>query len=282
MKLKTCIRLVSVFALIALVLNLASCYYTKYRFIHDKSEITSIEIVENRYSVDDNVYKDYQNVLVSIDNVEEFLIEFESVPYKMPFYNGLVTSFGNSEVGIKFIFKNGDYEILSSGIYSLEYRKDSGYDHAVSGIIGFFDDEKYEALVGKYLSKSESPKFYFMNDTGDISTIEIVDAYMSESEDGKLDFTYEKIVTIEDTESFLNELNSLEYRYSLHKRRNGYVLSASEHKKAIKITYNNGDYEIFSDDWRDIYVCSMDKYINDAYIGNYEKAAFDEFLNQRC
>ena len=275
-------KLISFLIFLSLMFQLSSCYRTKYRFIHETDEITSIEIVENRYTYEDGIKKDYQNVLVSVQDVDLFLEKFYSIPYKMPLYNGLVTSFHNSEIGIKFKFTNGDYEIVSSGVYKLVYESANGYDHAVDGIIGFFDEEQFDALMMEYLCEFEAPKLFLMNDRGDISSLEIVDAYMQELPDENLKLTYDTAAVVEDAEEFLDELYTLKYSYVLQEWRKGDVLERNEHRKVIKITYSNGDYEIFDSNWRDIYVSQTDQYFNDAYIGEFEREQFDALIKKYC
>ena len=275
-------KLISLLIFLSLMLQLSSCYITKYRFIHETDEIISIEIVENRYTYEDSIRKDYQNVLVSVQDVDLFLEKFYSIPYKMPLFNGLVTSFRNSEIGIKFKFSNGDYEIVSSGVYKLIYESANGYDHAVDGIIGFFDEEQFDALMVEYLCEFESPKLFLMNDRGDISSLEIVDAYMQELPNENSKLTYDTVAAVKDVEEFLDELYTLKYSYVLQELKNGAVLKPNEHRKVIKITYNNGDYEIFDSNWRDIYVSQTDQYFNDAYIGEFEREQFDALINKYC
>ena len=273
-------KLIFFTAFVGMVFQLSSCYRTNYKFIHHASEITSIEIVENRYIIEKNTLKDYQNVLVAIEDTDKFLNDFESIPYTMPLYNGMVLSFGYSEIGIKFIYSNGDYEILSSGVYKLVYKGENGYDHAVDGIIGFFDQEQFDTLLDNYLSEYKTPTFFLMNDSDMISSIEIIDGYMHESTDGRLEFTYNFIVKIENVDYFLNELHDLKYSYTLQQRKNGQVLDNNQHRNVIKITYTNGDYEIFDKNWRDIYVKEIDKYFNDAYIGEFDEEAFDSLIGK--
>ena len=269
----------SAILLLSVLFHLASCYITKYRFLHNTSEIVSIEIVENRYTIEDSLSKDYQNVLVTIESTDSFLNEFQSIPYTMPLYNGMVLSFRDSELGIKFTYSNGDYEILSSGAYNLVYRSESEYHYAVSDIIGFFDDEEFNNLVAKYLDQCENPKFYIMHDQNNISSIEVVDAYMCKNEDGELELSYSTVTNLEDTADFLSELGSLNYRYTLQKLGNSQVFDNNEHRDAIKITYRNGDYEIFGSDWRHMYTSETDTCIDNAYIGEFDEVEFNNFIS---
>ena len=273
-------KLVAFVLFIGLILQLSSCYSTQYRFLHSTSEIVSIEIVENRYEIEDNIYNDYQNVLASVENIDEFLNEFQSISYKMPLYNGLVLSFGNSELGVKFTYANGDYEVLSSGVYSLDYCADSGYTYALDDVIGFFDTEQYDALVEKYLKKCDDPKFFIMNNAEFIQSIEILDTYMSGSSNEALDIAYSTVCDIEDVERFLDELYALEYNYTLSKEKTGTLITTTEHNFVIQISYINGDYEIFDSDWRNMYVSASELYLYNAYIGEFDKTSFDALLNE--
>ena len=274
-------KLIFLLAFAGMILQLSSCYKTNYKFIHNTSEIISVEIVENRYTIEENVRKDYQNILVTIENTDEFLDDFKSISYTMPLYNGMVLSFGYSEIGIKFTYSNGDYEVLSSCVYKLVYRGENGYDHAVDGIIGFFDEEQFYTLLKNHLSECNDATFFLMNDSDMISSIEIVDGHMHESDNGKLEFSYDFITKVEDVERFLTELHGLKYSYAIHPLKNGQVLQKDQHRRIIKITYNNGDYEIFDKDWRDIYVDKINKYIDDAYIGEFDQEQFDALIEKQ-
>ena len=273
-------KFISVFIFLGIVIQFFSCYRTEYKFIHKTSEIISIQIVENRYTIEENMYHDYQNVLVSIDNIDMFLKEFKSIPYTMPLYNGLVYSFSDSELGIKFTYSNGDYEILSSGVYSLVYKIESEYDHAVDGVIGFFDEEQFDALVSKYLEACEKPVFFFMHDKKDILSVEIIDAYVYKLSDGSLEFSYNNISEVKVTSDFLNDLSVIDYNYTLQEWENGGNLKENEHRNIIKITYINGDYEIFDNDWRSMYNSKIDTYFHDAYIGEFDKDQFDALIEK--
>lgn len=275
-------KIISVLVFIGLVLQLSSCYKTTYRFIHESDEIISIEIVENRYTYEDSVRNDYQNVLVSIQDIDSFLNKFSAITYTMPLYNGLVTSFRNSEIGIKFKFNNGDYEILSSGVYSLIYENTNGYDRAIDGIIGFFDEEQFDALMMEYLCESKSANFYLMGEMIDISSIEIVDAYMLESSEGIFELAFDIVAEVENRETLLSELHSVDYSYTLQKPKNEAIFEQSEHRKAIKITYSNGDYEIFGSDWRRNYISHTNECIDNAYIGEFDREQFDALIVKYC
>ena len=273
-------KLISILIFVSLILQLSSCYRTNYKFIHKTDDITSIEIVENRYTYEDGVRNDYQNVLVSVQDIDSFLEKFNTITYTMPLYNGLVASFRNSEIGVKFQFSNGDYEILSSGVYSLIYASESGYDSAVDGIIGFFDEEQFYALVMEYLSNAESPRFFLMNDREEISSVEILDIYTEELSDGYSNLTCDTVTFVEDVDKFIDELCNIKYIYVLHGLKNGNVLESNEHRSVIKITYNNGDYEIFDSNWRDMYINQIDQYSNDAYIGEFDREQFDALIEK--
>ena len=282
MKLFAFKKSICVFLLSALLLQLCSCYRTKYRFLHEQSDIVSIEIVENRYTVgNDGVRRDYQNVLVSIEDTEEFLNEFNDIPYKMPLYNGLVLSFGDSELGIKFVYGNGDYEILSNGVYKLIYKTESENNFAVDGVMGFLNEEEFDALVSKYLAKAERPKFFRMYSDEEVESIEIVDVYEEKTSDELLDLKYNTVIKVENVESFLDKLDSLKYSYTLQEPRGDIYsrLEENEHQKAVKIIYKNGDYEIFRHNWRDIYSDRYLQNLSPGYIGEFDSTEFDAILS---
>ena len=131
----------------SLLVLLSSCRKERidYIYLHDKSEIVSIEIIESFY--DPNLDReDMEKTLVVIEDVEAFLLEFEEVPY----YKGCAAVVGLEMKGIsvKFIYANGDYELFRTAGRST-YTKEGYFGYQARG--RSFDSEKLLALVSKYL-----------------------------------------------------------------------------------------------------------------------------------
>ena len=280
-------KLISVAMLICLLFQLCSCFLSyvndhllssvsDYEFLNDTSEITAIEIVENRfdyYRDDEGFHSNpYQNVLVSIGDIDLFLDEFNDITYTDTILkNPMMLSFGDSQIGIKITYANGEYELINYSDYKFVYEKsDNAYTWG-SEDIGEFDKDAFYDLLYKYMSSCESPELFLMHEVSDIASIKIVDAYITEH-NHKMVQT--EIATIDDIDEFLSKLKSLKYEYTLPTND----LFKYDRRNAIEIYYNNGDYEVIDDSWREMYVSSRDIMYN-AYIGEFDKEEFNALIN---
>ena len=264
----------SVILIISFICSLSACFKAEYAFLHDESEIASIEIVECGY--DWHKETGYENALVLISDTKDFMSKLREVPYRIPLYNGAVGAFNYSDIGIKITYSNGDFEIIDEAIRRTIYEASEGYSFV--NVVGSFDSEQYSSLLSEYLEQCNEPKFFLMNGKDEISRIEIVDAYANdESESG---YTQDVIAEVRDIPTFLKAFESLTYKYTLSEGASNGQYTKDEHRYAVKISYSNGDYEVIDNEWRDIYISKIDEYVNNAYIGEFDKVEFYNLIEE--
>lgn len=134
---------------IALVFSIlfAACeIQTKYEFLHDSSEISSIEIVEvGEKNSQGNIE---QNTIYIIENIEVFMRDFAKVDCYILYSDP--TGIENNTTVIKVIYNNNDYELI--GADGQAQYINGKYDNYVG--YRYFDRDQYESLLLKYSFKT--------------------------------------------------------------------------------------------------------------------------------
>ena len=145
------LSILTVFIIIlALASMLASCSYpTKYSYLHDKSEISSIEIVNAYYDNESN--DGVQTTLVVIDDVAKFIKELEKLGCHVTL-PGDPVGVVEEGISVKIIYENGDYEVFRYMGRS-EYTQARGYD--VYCDRGSFNKNEFHSFVASYLGDIE-------------------------------------------------------------------------------------------------------------------------------
>ena len=130
---------------VVLVLFISCNRQASYKYMHDPSEIASIEIVHVGESFTNGIID--QELLAEIGDIPLFLSEFDelycSIHYTDP---GIILT---NHPAIKFIYNNGDYELISSVGQAAFYANSGRFDWA-QGFRDFDDDQFYE-FVYKYI-----------------------------------------------------------------------------------------------------------------------------------
>ena len=276
MKSKAYRLLLALLLFVSLSLHLCSCYKEYNYYIHDLSMVVKVDIVEYRYDGNENMPR--EKVLLTIDDVKSFTEELSLVRYKVtlsPPY-----SWEPARLGIKLTYENGDYQVISDSFGGVRYYNATNeYDSWYQS--GYFEEEKYAALLNKYFTPCETPIFGFINDTAEIEKIEIVDAYYMSSSDSYTQdsYTQDKIAEVKDISLFLDKMDDITYKYEV---KNGKEEDDKqyEHHKAIKIYYTNGDYEIFDNNWRNVYIKATNQFVINAYIGEFNEDEFNALLKE--
>ena len=128
------------------ILCLAGCGPAAPVFMHDRTEIEKIEIVEAYYDANTDAF--VQDLLVSINDVDAFLNELHEVEchryWGGPF--GLV----ERTTAVKIIYKNGDYEAFSWAGRA-EYTASDDIYRAYKDRGVHFDLDGFNELLKKYL-----------------------------------------------------------------------------------------------------------------------------------
>ncbi len=115
---------------------------TKYEFIHDSPDISSIEIVKVGEESSQEIIE--QTTISIVDDMERFIEDFNRINcytiYSDP------SGIEDNAVVIKIIYNNDDYELIGVGgqakYVSGKYDNYVGYQ--------YFDQDQYKALISKY------------------------------------------------------------------------------------------------------------------------------------
>ena len=262
----------SIIAIICVISQLflcTACFRSKYRFDQSRKNMESIEIVEANYDIDTDAGT--QRVLLKIDDIDDFLNKIEDIKYKDSGFLGPRDVYYRS-LAIKISYNNGDYELLGRDSKFSFYADSAVYKGRV---VGTFDYEEFYALLFNYLNMVETCTYGYMHDTSNILSIEIVNSDIQD--DNSL--LCETLAVIEDEAKFIEQLNSVEYIYT-----NDYNYSERlNQKSAIKITYQNGDYEVFTYNHRDeveLLDTGTERAGFGTYIGTFDKTQFNALVNQ--
>lgn len=131
------------FIILLLIASLNGCEVkTKYKFIHDVSYISSIEIVKVSEETSQEVIE--QTTISVVNDIESFIDDFMQINcysiYSDP------SGIENNTVVIKIIYNNDDYELIGvegqAKYISGKYKNYVGYQ--------YFDENQYETLILKY------------------------------------------------------------------------------------------------------------------------------------
>lgn len=243
--------------------------------LNDESEIVSIEIVECDYTSKDGKMLPLSKLLTTIEDVDLFMKDFNKISYRLPLLAGDPERFDFCELAIKLNFKNGDYQLIGNTAKGTRYQFDENVS-TIYCVVGFFDEKQYDELMIKYLSLCNDPNYVFLNSQDMIDSIEIVDVYADENLDNRIDV----VSKIDDIDSFINKIKVLPYTYTLQKSEFDARKNKENHQGVIKINYNNGDYELIDNCWRNVFVKDTDEYVYNAYIGEFDKETFDAMLSE--
>lgn len=137
---------------ISLCLSLVGCGFvfdaitkTEFNFLHETSEIESIQIV---IIGEITQTTDTSDVIFNIRETESFLDDFSKIDCRR---SSPPDSPVLGDTGIKIIYKNGDYDIICCNGQS-EYR--DGFYYADSGTVDF-DETQFNELINNYTNDTK-------------------------------------------------------------------------------------------------------------------------------
>ena len=251
--------------LLVVVISLSSC--GKIQYVCDYDNVISVQIVRLD-GVDSRVY--LYTTIGEIENIEQFFSRFKTIEQKpRSFGDPPGTEFG--DLVIRFGYGNGNADYVSVRKQYLERMEKNRlyYDR--------FDEEQFNLLISECFDNMETHKFYLMHSNVNVSSIQIVNTHYY-VKDGVEEVVHETLGEVGDIENFLSRINALDYHCSnpgnyidVHDRTNK--------EAAVKITYENGDYEIFSHNRREAFhVQSDDPYDENVYIGTFDSEQFYSLL----
>ena len=252
--------ILSLVMLTVLLMIIWSCTETEHRFIHDEEMISKIEIVEyDSFSLSE----EKAVVLVEIPDREAFLANLKKIEHKRALRDP--SGISQRTIAFKITYENGDYELFDHA--SQAEVSDGLYDG--SGMIGYFEREQFYELMSSYLADVENAAFNLLHTDIPVSSIDIVKAYTENSKQ------YETIIaSVDNCDEFLLALSEIDYTYFNDDLSQNSAWEYKDKDMAIKITYENGDYEIFSYDQREEYRAETDNYHPNTYIGTFDYKEF--------
>lgn len=261
----------AVVCLASQILLYTGCSHNVYKFDQARSNIETVEIVEADYFFGSGYGE--QNLLVAIDDVDSFLEKLENIEYEESLSGP--DPIEKRTLAVKVSYKNGDYEVFDSKSKSSVMSENEGVYRG--RVFGAFDTDEFYDLIFEYLSSVKEFEYHYMHDMSEIKSIEIVKTIAQYNS-----FSYESILQIDDKTGFIKELNGIDYTYANDEICDG-VYDYKDQNSAIKITYQNGDYEVFSYNHRDEAQISNDGntiYRTGSYIGTFNKQQFDELIDK--
>ena len=130
---------------------------TEFNFLHEISEIESIQIViigeitqatGTSSKETTEVYIPEFDVIFNIQDIEPFIDDFSMINCRR---SSPPDSPALGDTGIKIIYKNGDYDIICCHGQG-EYR--DGFYYADSGTV-YFDETQFNELINKYTNDTK-------------------------------------------------------------------------------------------------------------------------------
>ena len=144
--------LIILILVISLCLSLVGCGFvfdaitkTEFNFLHETSEIESIQIV---IIGEITQTTDTSDVIFNIREIESFIDDFSKIDCRR---SSPPDSPVLGDTGIKIIYKNGDYDIICCNGQS-EYR--DGFYYADSGTV-YFDETQFNELINSYTNNTK-------------------------------------------------------------------------------------------------------------------------------
>ena len=252
--------------LLILILCLHGCTRgRKKNYECNYDEITSIKIVRLD-GVDENYYDYEYTTICNITDISSFTKNFQDIEQRDYF-----TIFGDpstvdlGDLVFKFEFDNGDMDYISPEVQS-QLRSGKWSYPSIN-----FNREDFYALMFDCLQAEGDQVFYLMHESINISSIQIVKSTNEE------ELKHEVISEIENYEEFLTDLSEIDYS-SANVVLNNLNWKFTDKDLAVKINYENGDYEVFSHDCREEF--RSNSYDANTYIGTFDSEQFYSLLSE--
>ena len=252
-----------------MIVNTSCMHRAQYAFDQAAENIQTIEIVEAYYDHDTTFGS--QKVLVNIDDIDYFIKRIKDVKYTESNFSKL-GGIDRRSLCIKVLYDNGDYELFDYANKTTVYANKSYYKGRISGL---FEQEDFYALIWEYLNTVEGCQYSFYHNVEEISSIEIVNSSIM----GDYSMACESLSIVEDVEKFIDQLNHIQYTYTNHSEYQARL----NQKQAIKISYKNGDYEVFTYNHRDeveLLDAGTERAAFGTYIGTFDEKAFNKLVSQ--
>lgn len=263
----------SLLTIVCIVLQIflyTSCSYrTSYRFDQPIENVQSIEIVEAYY--DHDTVSGDQRVLFNIDSIDQFVDKINKLEYRESLFS-IFRGIDKRSLCVKVSYANGDYELFDCNTKTRVACDKGYYDGSVCG---WFEETTFNAFIYGYLDDVEDCQYSFYHNISEIFSIELVNS----SVEGDNIVTCKTLAVVEDHAGFIEQLNDIYYVYT----NDTAYYEKIDQNNAIKITYQNGDYEIFTHNHRDeveFLKVGRERVSLGTYIGTFDEEAFYNLVNQ--
>ena len=150
-------KILSLNLLVMLLFVLTSCSYIKieYKYMHNKTEIESVQIVEAYYDATNSVA--HQNVIQQIEDYNTFLDEIEEIYFRFGSIFKSPAGISKKQIAVKINYKNGDYEVFDHHVVSRYEAETDFYDPYCDQ--GIYDKKEFLRVLSKYLNYELSDVF---------------------------------------------------------------------------------------------------------------------------
>lgn len=271
-------KILSISLIVSVIqLCLSSCSFkTEFEFLEETSKIVSVDVIE---AICDNETSSYtQHHVLNITDVNTFLEKIGKLKHKSYTYTD-VRSYAELLIGFKISYSNGDYEFFNDN-QRVKYNADSGFENFGSGT--YFKANEFYSLLFSYVSNVKNQKFNHIRERERIMSIDIVEKKYDESSKTVQETN---LVTINNINNFLLELESIEYTYMNEKiKKSTYQeMRVGDNTTVIKISYQNGETEIFDHHTREVCMLYPSGAIGNksvVYIGTFNQEQFNTLINK--
>ena len=250
--------ILSVLVIVSLLFSFTGCLPDKFSFAYDTNDISGVEVVEFTY--DHRSETPHTRTIVKIADTEDFIERLSKVPY----YSTPHPPFGmtNKCLAFKVEYENGNYEVFDQGAKGV-YRQESDSFYAYE-MISTFKGESFYKFLHFYLPDNDAI-YTYLYPVEEISSVDMVKV-------GD-DYSLEVIKSIENIDRFVEQHQALRYTYNPIEY-DSYECRAGVGDSVFRITYQNGDYELFNA------VSRMEIYGGSSrvvYIGRFDEDEFNIF-----
>lgn len=251
-----------------IALNLSGCLGRReFEYMHSTAEISMVEIVETSYNCKSDSFSTLS--LAQISDVDEFVKRLSEVRYYAILTDPFYFTDESKTLAIKISYSNGDYEVVST-VSKARFESENG-DIDFAAPSDQFDSYQFDSMLQFYLQNTQA-KYTLMYNISEVDAIDYVRCGFENGEN-----FYEVIVPINDAHLFIADMDSLRYFYNAPgtDSREGMIVSGDA---AFRITYKNGDFELFNDKGR-VEFCSLHGR-KTVHIGHFDSEQFEDFVQK--
>ena len=262
-------KTIAALTLISTLFCLVSCLGPrKFKYMHDTTEISRVEIVEVVY----DCRADDLNILslTEIPDVDEFVARLSDVKYRAVFTDPFFFNRIAKGLAVKVSYSNGDYELFNTSSRARFYCDSGGLDLNVHA--DHFDEYEFKSMLQHYLQHTQA-KYTRMYDSSEIEAIDYVKCNYENGKD-----SYEVLAAIGDVPAFIADFDKLQYLYDAP-GTDGREAMITSGEEAFRITYKNGDFELFNEKGREE-VCSLHSPKGAVNIGHFDSEQFSAFVKK--